>query len=784
MSFDIDPRFKASSTRARKRVQQRRVQRIGLAATCCIGLIAIFFVGKWALSGGETPQEVAATPEIESSEEAFAMVEDGRVDIIAARAPFIDLAKDPLILNLEQEIDGAGLYLQGPPQLDRDRVGPSGPEQLTLVRDELVVQTTRLVTTIPSSRADLAYFQAARGQALELLEEPQHSHDEAETTAGDIVTIDGDEGSWGELIETQDQDGAVDEATYVITQIENTTSVASALRTTDRLALFQDDIIVVQTPRPLGDILQTAGLAEAQADLIVRGAGRQLDLSGDLAVGSVVALRIKPTQFGNTLMQMSLYSADSYIGTLVQIGPGRFDTGADPWLGEDLLARTQDARAVAVRQQEIRLLDAIYSASIRNGMPTPLVGELIVMMSQHADLDRFAAEGDDISILFATTPGAGGQGAAQLLYAGIRGPSGTVDCYVVRNPEQDTFECHRQQMMQSSNGGVGAGLIVPVNGTKTSDFGPRMHPVLRQMRNHNGVDWGAPTGTPIHAAADGTIALAGNGGGYGNVVYIDHSEGRQTRYAHMNAFADGIRTGSVVKAGDVIGYVGTTGRSTGPHLHFELRVHGNPVDPLSYEGTSTVAVSNGGTPGGAAVEALVNQIIRVESAGNANAANPLSSARGLGQFIESTWLRMMEAYRPDLVRSMSRADLLNLRFNPELSREMVRNLARESEAYLRARGHSITAGRLYLAHFLGAEGAHVALSANPDLLVSQVMGNGVVNANPFLRGDTIRELWSWADRKMGSAPAAPSTPQAPRAAPVSAEVAAYIEVIDGILEEL
>ena len=64
------------------------------------------------------------------------------------------------------------------------------------------------------------------------------------------------------------------------------------------------------------------------------------------------------------------------------------------------------------------------------------------------------------------------------------------------------------------------------------------------------------------------------------------------------------------------------------------------------------------------------------------------------------------------------------------------------------------------------------------------MGNGVVNANPFLRGDTIRELWSWADRKMGSAPAAPSTPQAPRAAPVSAEVAAYIEVIDGILEEL
>ncbi len=405
-----------------------------------------------------------------------------------------------------------------------------------------------------------------------------------------------------------------------------------------------------------------------------------------------------------------------------------------------------------------------------------LVGELIVMMSQHADLDRFAAVGDDISILYASEPGTDGRGAGQILYAGVRGPSGTIDCYVVKNPDQNSFECHRVKMMQASAGGVGTGLLVPVSGTKTSNFGPRMHPILRQMRDHNGVDWGAPTGTPVHAAADGVISVAGNGGGYGNVIYIDHSGGRQTRYAHLDAIADGIRARARVNAGDLIGFVGTTGRSTGPHLHFELHVNGSPVDPLTYAGNGII-VADGSA--GAAVEALVNQIIRVESGGNARAANPLSSARGLGQFIDSTWLRMMAAYRPDLVLSMSRTDLLNLRFNAEISREMVRDLARESEAYLRAHGHKITAGRLYLAHFLGAEGAHLALSADPDRLVSQVMGIEVVNANPFLTGDTIRELWTWADRKMNSRSV--QSAQASKPAPTPPGITAYIKTIDGIL---
>ncbi|TIX36745.1 MAG: M23 family peptidase, partial [Mesorhizobium sp.] len=131
------------------------------------------------------------------------------------------------------------------------------------------------------------------------------------------------------------------------------------------------------------------------------------------------------------------------------------------------------------------------------------------------------------------------------------------------------------------------------------------------------------------------------------------------------------------------------------------------------------------------------------------AKNPLSSATGAGQFISKTWIRMMNTYRPDLARSLSTADLLALRYDATLSREMVRNLAREGEAYLRARGHQITAGRLYLCHFLGMEGAHQVLAAPGASQLSAVLGSAVIQANPFLTGKTASYVVDWAERKMG-----------------------------------
>ena len=113
----------------------------------------------------------------------------------------------------------------------------------------------------------------------------------------------------------------------------------------------------------------------------------------------------------------------------------------------------------------------------------------------------------------------------------------------------------------------------------TSGFGGRMHPIARQFRMHTGVDYAAPTGTPIRSVGDGVVAFAGVQRGYGNVVEIKHRDGKSTLYAHMHTIA--VRKGQAVSQGDRIGTVGSTGWSTGPHLHFEFRVNGVHHDPMT-----------------------------------------------------------------------------------------------------------------------------------------------------------------------------------------------------------
>ena len=135
----------------------------------------------------------------------------------------------------------------------------------------------------------------------------------------------------------------------------------------------------------------------------------------------------------------------------------------------------------------------------------------------------------------------------------------------------------RAQKVVPSGKGV---LAVPVAGAITSGFGSRLHPLFETVRMHNGVDFSAPTGTPVKAADAATVAVAGTRGGYGTTVILDHNNGLATLYAHLSRLA--VREGATVTRGQVIGYVGSTGYSTGPHLHFEVRVNGNPVDPMRY----------------------------------------------------------------------------------------------------------------------------------------------------------------------------------------------------------
>jgi murein DD-endopeptidase MepM/ murein hydrolase activator NlpD len=129
---------------------------------------------------------------------------------------------------------------------------------------------------------------------------------------------------------------------------------------------------------------------------------------------------------------------------------------------------------------------------------------------------------------------------------------------------------------QPFSGGVPSGM--PVSARLTSGFGWRTHPILGGTRAHAGVDLAAPYGSPIVATANGVVGAAGWSGGYGLLVAISHGDGVQTRYGHMSRLA--VAPGQQVSRGDVIGYVGSTGQSTGPHVHYEVRVNGAAIDPL------------------------------------------------------------------------------------------------------------------------------------------------------------------------------------------------------------
>jgi murein DD-endopeptidase MepM/ murein hydrolase activator NlpD len=126
--------------------------------------------------------------------------------------------------------------------------------------------------------------------------------------------------------------------------------------------------------------------------------------------------------------------------------------------------------------------------------------------------------------------------------------------------------------------------------TLTSDFGMRTHPVLGSRRNHKGIDLAAPSGTPVYASADGVVGKAEWFSSYGNYIQIEHGGEMQTRYAHLSGYA--VAAGEQVRKGQLIGFVGSTGRSTGPHLHYEVRVAGAAVDPTPYMVETQIASVN------------------------------------------------------------------------------------------------------------------------------------------------------------------------------------------------
>ncbi|MBX7528261.1 M23 family metallopeptidase [Qipengyuania sp. 1NDH10] len=217
--------------------------------------------------------------------------------------------------------------------------------------------------------------------------------------------------------------------------------------------------------------------------------------------------------------------------------------------------------------------DSLYRSARAAGAPASAVQDYIKALSTQLDLRRDVSASDTFDIIVSHRRAATGERqAGKLLFAGLdRGSRGSLD--LMRWGENGDF-FNAKGVGEERNG-----LVAPVPGRMTSRYGMRRHPVLGYRRMHAGVDFRASYGTPIVAVTDGKIIGAGRMGGCGNAVKIRHSNGYDTRYCHMSRIA--VNRGANVRRGQVIGYVGSTGLSTGPHLHYEMYRGGRHVNPTT-----------------------------------------------------------------------------------------------------------------------------------------------------------------------------------------------------------
>ena len=224
------------------------------------------------------------------------------------------------------------------------------------------------------------------------------------------------------------------------------------------------------------------------------------------------------------------------------------------------------------------ILSSLYLAAIKSGLPVSIVMELIRIYSWDIDFQRSIRSGDQFELLYERKVTESGNLAryGNILYANIKlgNLSNPLYFFKTKSGSTDFFD-HKGHSARK------ALMKTPINGARlSSGYGTRRHPILGFNKMHRGVDFAAPRGTPIFAAGSGTIIYRSRNGSYGNYIRIRHNSKYSTAYGHLSKFSRYVAKGSRVRQGQIIGYVGTTGRSTGAHLHYEILSRGRQINPM------------------------------------------------------------------------------------------------------------------------------------------------------------------------------------------------------------
>ncbi|WP_294321324.1 M23 family metallopeptidase [uncultured Sphingomonas sp.] len=328
---------------------------------------------------------------------------------------------------------------------------------------------------------------------------------------------------------------------------------------------YDQRVLNIASPAAIDPTLRSLGIDPADA---ARAAALAQAALGD----TPGLLRLDVTLAGTTLHAATVTHVD---GGGVAIERGNHDTLAARPLSANLTRRMRFVRGELDGE-------SFYSSAVAAGVSDVLVGAFANAFRYDFDIQREVSAGDVFEAGFEERVNPDGEvvGTPRLIYASLATPAKTRALYQYRLPGDAEAEWFDSSGRSSRR----ALMRTPVDAARiSSGFGMRGHPILGFRKMHRGTDFAAPTGTPIFAAGDATVTFAAMKGPNGNFIRLRHDNGWETLYLHLNRIAPAIVPGARVAQGTPIGEVGTTGRSTGPHLHYEVHIDGQAVDPMSIE---------------------------------------------------------------------------------------------------------------------------------------------------------------------------------------------------------
>ncbi|MFJ7355632.1 M23 family metallopeptidase [Phyllobacterium sp. NPDC097923] len=340
---------------------------------------------------------------------------------------------------------------------------------------------------------------------------------------------------------------------------------------------YSEELIPFRNDKDILGAFNEAGYEDEDATGMSEAIAKLLN-SPRLKGGSVLRLGIESHDGVDRIMRSSVYNGTTHILTIALNDKDQYVPADEPEMTPGLQLAFDDNPPASRQPGDLpTVYDGIYRAGIAYGMTDTMIQQLIRMLASDVDFQAQLAPTDQLEAFFslpADSERAGDE--SEILYVAANFGGNLRKFYRFHSADGSTD-------YYDENGRSSKQFLLrnPVpNGVFRSPFGMRRHPILGYSRMHTGVDWSAPRGTPIIAAGNGVVERAGWTNGYGNQTVLRHSNGYESSYSHQNAIAAGVTPGAKVRQGQVIGYLGSTGLSTGPHLHYEVIVNGSKVDPM------------------------------------------------------------------------------------------------------------------------------------------------------------------------------------------------------------